>query len=134
GAVTLTVTAADNVGVTAARAEITKPDGTKTSVDLPRATGTPASGLYRGTFSAPANATRTAQVFHVTFFARDAAGNEGKTVTALQFTVAASTGGGSLGRLAVSPTTLSFGQKTVGSRTKLTVQVSNAGTGPLDVT
>src|SRR5205814_4262164 len=48
-------------------------------------------------------------------------------------TVGAGTGGGQ-GRLAVSPTALSFGQKTVGSRTKLTIQVSNTGSGPLDVT
>lgn len=107
GPVTLTVMAGDNVGVTSARAEVTKPDGSKQTVSLTRDSGDALLGRYRGTFNTPANTTTAALSYSAAFFARDAAGNEGTASEARRFTVAGrDVAPPALGGASVNPPTL----------------------------
>src|SRR5262249_60582963 len=76
GTVILSVVAADNVGVTTARAEVTGPGGSKSTVALSRSGGNALNGTWQGSFTAPANTTTAAQSYSAVFFAADAAGNQ----------------------------------------------------------
>ncbi|MCS6861506.1 MAG: Ig-like domain repeat protein [Abditibacteriales bacterium] len=88
GNVTLRATAEDDEGVTSAQAEVAYPDRRQVRVNLTLKVGSVTSGVWEGTFTAPMNPTQEDVVYEVTFFAKDAAGNEG-TLTGTTFVVAA---------------------------------------------
>lgn len=88
GNVRLRVIVSDDHGVASTQAKVTKPDGTKTTIDLMRTSDAATDGLWEGTFTAPMNKSRTDQTYQVTFTARDFAGNHA-TSEEITFTVAA---------------------------------------------
>jgi hypothetical protein len=75
GLVPLRVAVADNTGVARVWAEVTRPDAADERIDLTRAEGTDARGVWSGTYRAPSNG----RAFNVTFFARDASQNQGRS-------------------------------------------------------
>jgi hypothetical protein len=88
GRVTLRVIVKDDEGVVATRADVTKPNRQKETVPLALDDGTPKDGLWGGTFAVPVNASLEEQIYTVAFFAKDAAGNEGRSAE-VSFTVEA---------------------------------------------
>jgi hypothetical protein len=75
GAVTLSVQATDNAGVSSVHAAVTGPGGFTAEADLTRTAGTDKAGTWSGPITLPANATKTPQSYSVTFTAKDAADN-----------------------------------------------------------
>jgi hypothetical protein len=75
GAVPVSATITDNVGVASAEAVVEVPAGEAARPAVPLTAG--ANGLYSGTFAAPANVTASGQAatYRLTVRARDAAGN-----------------------------------------------------------
>jgi hypothetical protein len=73
--VPLRVNVADDTGVTSAWAEVARPDGGVERVDLARTDGSAAGGTWVGTYRAPSNS----RAYSVTFFARDASQNQGRS-------------------------------------------------------
>jgi hypothetical protein len=86
GPMTLQVQATDEVGVAGVHATVTGPGGFTAEQDLARTAGTDRAGTWEGGVSLPPNLGKTAQVYHVTFTARDGADN--RATLPLNFTVA----------------------------------------------
>jgi hypothetical protein len=88
GEVVLRINAADDLGVSKVRVEITKPDNGKVSFDLPRISGNATTGTYQITYNAPANLTTHEQPYSVQFTVMDNANQSGTPMNA-QFAVPA---------------------------------------------
>lgn len=86
----VTVTAADNVGVTAVIARISGPGATSDAVPVPPAGG----GLYRGDVPVPpnTNSNGAANTYYITVWAQDAEGNSGASAQSLSVVVPAPDG------------------------------------------
>jgi hypothetical protein len=75
GVVPMNVTAWDDTGVVTVRAEVTAPDGSKTTVNLALQSGSAAVGKWSGMFTAPANVGLEPQLYSVVFTASDSNGS-----------------------------------------------------------
>lgn len=127
GNVALAVSASDLGGITEARANVVRPDGTVDTVALEQISET----RFTGTYAAPANTTTSRRVYGVSFTAADDTGQETNLETA-GFSVAAA-----LGKLKASVRSLHFGDVKVGriaTRWFFLENTGAEGTPPLTVT
>ncbi|MHB9026523.1 MAG: Ig-like domain-containing protein [Armatimonadota bacterium] len=86
GAVTLRVTAIDDVAVSAVTAGVTAPDDSVTVIPLTRVSGTDQNGAWEGVFTAPGNGTDQPHTYSVQWQALDSI-NQPATPATESFTV-----------------------------------------------